>query len=489
MRRTTTSDIRQMKASGDPIPMVTAYDYTAARLVAQSGIPMILVGDSMGQTMLGHENTLPVTVEDVVRATAAVVRGAPSVMVVADMPFMSYQISKEEALRNAGRLVKEGGAQAVKLEGGSTIVETVQALDDVGIAVMGHLGLTPQSVHKLGGYRVQGTSPSTAKQLLDDALLLQDAGAFSIVLELIPVELAREVTTRLSIPTIGIGSGIACDGQVQVWHDILGLSLDFMPRHARKFAEAGDMIRGALETYAAQVRNGSFPTEAETVHAKRPLELDEDTKSSRVTRLHPTVAALEEFVSRYPAGEFAEQAESLQLEVRALESAVEAGGEEALRQFAADYPDSELRSRALERHDSLVAEALVTLVPDHLMIIDDFGLVDLVQNPDDGMIEMRAMVQWRGDHAYALGQGGVFTGQVTFLPPEPSVTNIGIAVVDDSSLIEGLQAGHLYLWRGGDLIYEWKDISTWGSPDEIATRLEMPGFTEYAVVPSELLAN
>lgn len=265
--------------------MITAYDYTAARLVAQSGIPMILVGDSMGQTMLGHENTLPVTVEDVVRATAAVVRGAPEVLVVADMPFMSYQVNQDETLRNAGRLVKEGGAQAVKLEGGSPIAENVRALDRAGIAVMGHLGLTPQSVHKLGGYRVQGTSPATAKQLIEDALLLEDAGVFSIVLELIPVELAEEVTERLSVPTVGIGSGIACDGQVQVWHDIMGLSLDFMPRHAKKFAEAGDIIRDALETYAAQVRDGSFPTEEETVHAKSPLALDKERTSSKVTRL------------------------------------------------------------------------------------------------------------------------------------------------------------------------------------------------------------
>lgn len=274
-----------MKASGEPIPMVTAYDYTAARLVAQTGIPMILVGDSMGQTMLGYENTLPVTVEDVVRATAAVVRGAPEALVVADMPFMSYQVSQEGAIRNAGRLVKEGGAQAVKLEGGAPVVEKVRALDSVGFAVMGHLGLTPQSVHKLGGYRVQGTSASSAKDLIEDALRLEDVGVFSIVLELIPVELAEEVTARLSIPTIGIGSGIACDGQVQVWHDILGLSLDFMPRHAKKFAEAGGVIRAALETYAAQVRDRSFPTEAETVHAKRPPSLGEETESSKVTRL------------------------------------------------------------------------------------------------------------------------------------------------------------------------------------------------------------
>jgi len=285
VKRITTRDVRRMKAAGEAIPMVTAYDYTAARLVAEVGIPMILVGDSMGQTMLGHDSTLPVTVEDIVRASAAVVRGAPKALVVADMPFMSYQVSREEALQNAGRLVKDGGAQAVKLEGGGAVVETVRALDAAGIAVMGHLGLTPQSVHKLGGYRAQGTSPATAQELVDDALRLEDAGVFSIVLELVPVEVAEAVTKRLTIPTIGIGSGIACDGQVQVWHDILGLSLDFQPRHAKVFADAGATIREALGAYSDEVRERTFPTEAETVHAEALFVLDDEAESEGVTPL------------------------------------------------------------------------------------------------------------------------------------------------------------------------------------------------------------
>ncbi len=288
MKRITTNDIRRMKSEGQAIPMVTAYDYTAARLVTEAGIPMILVGDSMGQTMLGHDSTLPVTVEDIVRASAAVVRGAPQALVVADMPFMSYQVSREEALHNAGRLVKEGGAQAVKLEGGGPVLDSVRALDAAGIAVMGHLGLTPQSVHKLGGYRVQGTSPATAQELLDDALRLQDAGVFAIVLELVPVEVAEAVTARLTIPTIGIGSGIACDGQVQVWHDILGLSLDFQPKHSKIFADVGATIREALSAYSEGVRERTFPTEAETVHAKDPVVLDDEAEAGGITPLRRT---------------------------------------------------------------------------------------------------------------------------------------------------------------------------------------------------------
>jgi 3-methyl-2-oxobutanoate hydroxymethyltransferase len=258
--------------------MVTAYDYTAARLVDQAGIPMILVGDSIGQTMLGYENTLPVTLDDIIRATAAVVRGAGDALVVADMPFMTYQVSDEDALRNAGRLIKEGGAHAVKLEGGLPIAGLVRKLDNAGIAVMGHLGLTPQSVHKLGGYSVQGKTSSAASKIIDEALALEDAGAFSIVLELVPVELAEQITNRLSIPTIGIGSGIACDGQVQVLHDILGLSLDFVPRHAKQYAQAGDVIRAALTDYCQEVQDSQFPGEAQTVHSKRLASLDNVTE-------------------------------------------------------------------------------------------------------------------------------------------------------------------------------------------------------------------
>ncbi len=264
VRRVTTHRIQAMKDKGEPIPMVTAYDYTAARIVDQSGIPMILVGDSMGQVVLGHDSTIPVTVDDIVRASGAVVRGARRPLVVADMPFMSYQVDAETALRNAGRLMQEGGAQAVKLEGGRPIAPIVRRLTDAGIAVMGHIGLTPQSVHKLGGYRVQGRGEAAAAGLMQDALAIQEAGAFAIVLELIPAEQAAEITRRLSIPTIGIGAGMHCDGQVQVLHDMLGLVQDFQPKHAKRYAELATVMQGALERYADDVRERRFPSDAES---------------------------------------------------------------------------------------------------------------------------------------------------------------------------------------------------------------------------------
>ena len=208
MARTTTRDIRAMKTAGTPIPMVTAYDYTAARLVEEAGIPIILVGDSIGQTTLGYENTIPVTVDEISSATAAVVRGSRNALIVADMPFMSYQASVEDAMRTAGRLVKEGGAQAVKLEGGAPVVETVRRLTGAGFAVMGHLGLTPQSVYHMGGYRVQGRAEDAASGMIVDAQSLEEAGAFAIVLELVPSTLAQAITERLEIPTIGIGAGV-----------------------------------------------------------------------------------------------------------------------------------------------------------------------------------------------------------------------------------------------------------------------------------------
>jgi 3-methyl-2-oxobutanoate hydroxymethyltransferase len=270
MSRNTIRDILRMKKSGTSITMITAYDYTAARLIDEVGVPLILVGDSIGQTTLGYENTIPVTVDDIVSATAAVIRGNRKSFVVADMPFMSYQASTEDALRTAGRLLKEGGAQAVKLEGGAPVVESVRAITDAGIACMGHLGLTPQSVNQLGGYRVQGRDEDGARQMVQDALALQNAGAFSIVLELVPTELAAEITEALGIPTIGIGAGPECDGQVQVFHDIMGLSLDFTPRHARKFARVGDVIIDALGRYMDEVEKGEFPTEAESVRPSRP---------------------------------------------------------------------------------------------------------------------------------------------------------------------------------------------------------------------------
>jgi len=270
MSRNTVRDIQRMKKSGTPITMITAYDYTAARLIDEVGVPMILVGDSIGQTTLGYENTIPVTVDDIVSATAAVMRGNRNSFVVADMPFMSYQASTEDALRTAGRLIKEGGAQAVKLEGGVAVAESVRAITSAGIAGMGHLGLTPQSVNQLGGYRVQGRDADGAQQIIQDALALQEAGAFSIVLELVPTELAAEITEMLEIPTIGIGAGVECDGQVQVFHDIMGLSLDFTPRHAKKYAQVGDVIIDALGRYVDEVEKREFPTDAESVQSARP---------------------------------------------------------------------------------------------------------------------------------------------------------------------------------------------------------------------------
>ena len=270
MSRNTIRDIQRMKKSGTPITMITAYDYTAGRLIDEAGIPMILVGDSMGQTTLGYESTIPVTVHDIVSATGAVIRGNRNALVVADMPFMSYQASTTDALRTAGRLIKEGGAQSVKIEGGAPIIESVRAITDAGIACMGHLGLTPQSVNQLGGYRVQGRDEAGARQIIQDALALQDAGAFSVVLELVPTELASEITEMLDIPTIGIGAGPECDGQVQVFHDIMGLSLDFIPRHAKKYARIGDVIIDALGRYVDEVEKREFPTDAESVRSSSP---------------------------------------------------------------------------------------------------------------------------------------------------------------------------------------------------------------------------
>ena len=264
VRRITTHKIQQMKRRGTPIPMVTAYDYTAARIIDAAGLPMILVGDSMGHVVLGHDSTIPVTVDDVVNASAAVVRGTTKPLIVADMPFLSYQIDAETALRNAARLIQEGGAQAVKLEGGKTVALIIRRLAEAGLAVMGHIGLTPQHVNRLGGYRVQGKTETTANEVLKDALALQEAGAFAVVLELIPAELAKKITKALDIPTIGIGAGVHCDGQVQVFHDMLGLDPDFRPRHSGKYADLAPIIKDALVRYGDDVREGTFPTDAQS---------------------------------------------------------------------------------------------------------------------------------------------------------------------------------------------------------------------------------
>lgn len=264
--RVTTATFHRMKADGDPIVMITAYDVSQARLADAAGVDAVLVGDSLGMTMLGMPNTLPVTMDDMVRATGAVARGVTRALVVADMPFMSYQVSDDEALRNAGRLLAEAGAHAVKLEGGALVAPLVARMVDAGIPVMGHVGLTPQSVNVFGGYKVQARDIESAVTLVEDCLALEAAGAFAIVLELVPAEIAALVTEELSIPTIGIGAGVACDGQVQVFHDLLGLG-DFQPRHAKRYADIGAAITRAVGAYASDVRAGSFPAEANLTHA------------------------------------------------------------------------------------------------------------------------------------------------------------------------------------------------------------------------------
>ncbi len=259
--RVTINRIKGMKSKGEKITMVTAYDYSTAKIVDQVGIPLILVGDSLGMVILGYETTIPVTMDDMLHHTKAVVRGTKRAMVIGDMPFMTYQISIEDALRNAARFIQEGGAQAVKLEGGVTVAEKLRRLVECGIPVMGHIGLTPQSVHQLGGFRVQGKTSEAATSLLEDATALEEAGAFGIVLETVPAALAALITQRVSIPTIGIGAGVGCDGQVQVINDILGSFTDFVPKHAKQYARLSDIIQSALAEYYDEVRAGRFPTD------------------------------------------------------------------------------------------------------------------------------------------------------------------------------------------------------------------------------------
>ena len=260
MARVSVLDLAEMKARGEKIPMITAYDYTSAQLVDQAGIPLVLVGDSLGMVVLGYDSTIPVTMEDMLHHVKAVARGAKGPMIVADLPFMSHQLDDKQALANAARLVQEGGAQSVKLEGGVKAAPTVARIVDAGIPVMGHIGLTPQSVHALGGYRVQGRERQQAADLLKDAHALEAAGAFAVVLEVMPSPLARLITGDLKIPTIGIGAGPDCDGQVQVLHDMLGLYTDFVPKHAKRYAALAEAIQAAFSQYAQEVKDGSFPT-------------------------------------------------------------------------------------------------------------------------------------------------------------------------------------------------------------------------------------
>jgi len=262
--RVTVNQIKEMKQKGEKIAMLTAYDYSTAKIVDEAGIPLILVGDSLGMVVLGYESTIPVTMEEMLHHTKAVVRGAKRAMVIGDMPFMSYHISADDALRNAARFIQEGGAQAIKLEGGVTVMEKVTRIVGCGIPVMGHIGLTPQSIHQFGGFTVQGKTPEAAAKVLEDALALEEAGAFAIVLETIPTQLAKIITAKLSIPTIGIGAGIHCDGQVQVINDILGSYTEFVPKHAKQYAKLTDIISKAVTQYHNEVKAGTFPTEKQS---------------------------------------------------------------------------------------------------------------------------------------------------------------------------------------------------------------------------------
>ena len=262
--KNTVRTFQTAKEEGRKISMLTAYDYSTAKLMDEAGIDAILVGDSLGNTILGYEDTVSVTMEDMIHHGAAVARGAKTTMVVVDMPFMSYQTNEYDALVNAGRLMKEGRAGAVKLEGGRNVCPQIKAITDAGIPVMAHLGLTPQSVNALGGNRVQGKSEEAARNIIEDALAIQEAGAFAVVLECIPAKLAALVTEKLDIPTIGIGAGNGCDGQVLVYQDMLGMFSAYMPKFVKKFADAGALMKEAFANYKKEVSDGTFPSEEHT---------------------------------------------------------------------------------------------------------------------------------------------------------------------------------------------------------------------------------
>lgn len=264
MMKNTVSTFREQKAKGEKISMLTAYDYSTAKLMDEAGINGILVGDSLGMVVLGYEDTLPVTMEDMIHHTAAVCRGAKNTLVVGDMPFMSYQVSVEEAVYNAGRLMKEGRCQAVKLEGAASVCPQIRAITNASIPVMAHIGLTPQSINALGGFKVQGKSEEAAKKLLEDAKAVEEAGAFAVVLECVPAKLAELISKSISIPTIGIGAGAGCDGQILVYQDMLGLFSDFTPKFVKKYANVGEMMTQAFRDYIADVQEGSFPAPEHT---------------------------------------------------------------------------------------------------------------------------------------------------------------------------------------------------------------------------------
>ncbi|OUQ55292.1 3-methyl-2-oxobutanoate hydroxymethyltransferase [Tyzzerella sp. An114] len=262
--KNTVSTFKNKKAKGEKISMLTAYDYSTAKLIDESGINGILVGDSLGMVVLGYDDTLPVTMEDMIHHTKAVSKGAKNALVVGDMPFMSYQVSVEEAVYNAGRLIKEGGCQAVKLEGGATVCNQIRAITNASIPVMAHIGLTPQSVNAFGGFKVQGKNEEDAKRLIEEAKAVEEAGAFAVVLECVPEKLAEIITNSISIPTIGIGAGRKCDGQILVYQDMLGMFSNFTPKFVKRFANVGEIMTEAFKQYIAEINDGKFPSDEHT---------------------------------------------------------------------------------------------------------------------------------------------------------------------------------------------------------------------------------
>ncbi len=264
LRRVTTRRLQDMKKQGKRISCLTAYDALIARILDDAGIDLILVGDSLGNIVQGHETTIPVTLDDIIYHTKAVVKGVQRALVVADMPFMSYQVSPEEAFRNAGRLMKEAGASAVKVEGGHRVCEAVRRMTEAGIPVMAHLGLTPQSINQFGSYRARGQNAEEAEEMLRDAKELEVAGAFAVVLEKIPMQLAQKITESLTIPTIGIGAGPHCDGQILVYSDMLGLTIDFSPRFVRRYDSLHERVDDSVHRYIQDIQSGNFPDESES---------------------------------------------------------------------------------------------------------------------------------------------------------------------------------------------------------------------------------
>lgn len=262
--KNTVATFKKAKETGEKLTMLTAYDYSTAKLMDEAGVNSILVGDSLGNVMLGYENTLSVTMEDMIHHIKAVKRGVKNALIVGDMPFMSYQISTEQAVENAGRLIKEGGADVVKLEGGADVCEQIKAIVKATIPVCAHIGLTPQSINAFGGFKVQGKSIEAAKKLIDDALAVEEAGAFAVVIEGIPAEIAAIITEKLSIPTIGIGAGASCDGQVLIYQDMLAMFSDFTPKFVKKYAEVGQIMSNAFETFINDVKDGTFPQQEHT---------------------------------------------------------------------------------------------------------------------------------------------------------------------------------------------------------------------------------